>query len=68
MSEYKVLHFPNEIKNILFANLSKPLEMDEIVNSCWFFKFIFLVKHTNVYSVIYLEVGILLFIINIKNL
>ena len=33
MREYKALHFPNEIKNVLFANLRKPLEMDEIVNS-----------------------------------
>ena len=33
MREYKALHFPNEIKNVLFANLLKPLEMDEIVNS-----------------------------------
>ena len=32
MTEYKALRFPNEIKNVLFANSSKPLEMDEIVN------------------------------------
>ena len=37
MREYKALHFPNEIKNVLFANLLKPLEMDEIVNSWYVF-------------------------------